>query len=76
MIMEVHMDFIEKQMTALDKRVNARISKLESSIIDLKGQTEDDEFVYGVGGAYEEKENAINKKRKGNNRVKRVCKAD
>ena len=64
MIMEVHMDFIEKQMAALDKRVNARISKLESSIIDLKARQRDNEFVYGVGGAYRRKENAINKREK------------
>lgn len=58
------MDYIEKQMAALDKRVNARILKLESSIIDLKARQRDDEFVYGVGGAYRRKENAINKREK------------
>ena len=58
------MDYIETQMYALDKRVNAGISKLESIIIDLESRQRDDEFVYGVGGAYSRKENAINKREK------------
>lgn len=58
------MDYIEKQIEALNKKIITRISNLEASIIDLKRRQRDDEFVYGVGGAYRRKDNAIGKREK------------
>ena len=58
------MDYIEKQIKTLNKKIVTRISNLEASIIDLKRRQRDDEFVYGVGGAYRRKENAIGKREK------------
>lgn len=58
------MDFIEKQMQVLNKRITSRIDHLETSILDLKSRQRDDEFVYEIGGAYRRKQNAIVKREK------------
>ncbi|WP_181995750.1 hypothetical protein [Clostridium sp. AM58-1XD] len=44
------MDFIEKQIKILNRKIKARITMLEKSIEDLKIRQREDEFVYGVGG--------------------------
>lgn len=58
------MDYIEKQIKILNRKIKARITILEKSIEDLKIRQREDEFVYGVGGAYRRKENAILKREK------------
>lgn len=58
------MDYIENQIKTLNEKIKARISKLEKSIEDLKMRQKEDKFVYGFGGAYRRKENAINKREK------------
>lgn len=57
------MDYIEKQIATLNKKSSARIENLED-ITDLKRQQREGEFVYGIGGAYRRKENAIDKREK------------
>lgn len=63
-LMEVCMDFIEKQIKILNRKITVRITMLEKGIEDLKIRQREDEFVYGVGGAYRRKENAIIKREK------------
>lgn len=58
------MDFIEKQMDVLNRKITSRMEKLETSILDLKSRQRDDVFVYGIGGAYRRKENAISRREK------------
>lgn len=58
------MDFIEKQMDVLNRKITSRMDKLETSILDLKSRQRDDAFVYGIGGAYRRKENAISRREK------------
>ncbi|MBT9778623.1 hypothetical protein GPL15_19195 [Clostridium sp. MCC353] len=50
------MNFIEKQIKILNRKITVRITMLEKSIEDLKIRQREDEFVYGVRGAYRRKE--------------------
>lgn len=58
------MDYIEKQMVFLSKKVTARITALENSIIEIRKHQREDEFIYGFGGSYGRREKAIKKREK------------
>ena len=64
------MDYIEKQITLLNNKINIRIRKVESSVLEIRKRQREDEFIYGFGGAYSRRENAIKKREKEINELK------
>jgi formylmethanofuran dehydrogenase subunit E len=56
------MDYIEKQISLLNKKIDIRIIKLKRNISEIRKQQREDEFIYGFGGAYSRREKAINKR--------------
>lgn len=58
------MDYIEQQIAFLSKKIAAKITALENSIIEIRNRQREDEFIYGFGGAYSRKEKAIKKREK------------
>ena len=64
------MDYIEKQIALLNKKINIRIRKVESSVLEIRKRQREDSFIYGFGGAYSRRENAIKKREKEINELK------